>query len=73
MGKYSELAIAEKLREIEEFEAKYGPNTITDAWRKWCTDEGYREREKQAREAALNYIRVKGIPPADKYNTINFD
>lgn len=65
--------IAEKLRQVDEFEAKWGKNTTTIAWRKWCTDPKYREREKQFREAALNYIRVKGIPPADKYNTINFD
>ena len=65
--------IAEKLRQVDEFEAKWGKNTTTIAWRKWCTDPKYREREKQAREAALNYIRVKGIPQADKYNTINFN
>ena len=65
--------IAEKLRQVDEFEAKWGKNTTTMAMRKWCTDPKYREREKQAREAALNYIRVKGIPQADKYNTINFD
>lgn len=65
--------IVEKLRQVDEFEARFGKNTTTIAMRKWCTDERYREREKQAREAALNYIRVKGIPPTDKYNTINFD
>ena len=65
--------IAEKLRQVDEFEARWGKNTTTIAMRKWCTDPKYREREKQAREAALNYIRVKGIPPANKYNTINFD
>ena len=65
--------IAEKLKQVDEFEAKWGKNTTTIAMRKWCTDPKYREREKQAREAALNYIRVKGIPQADKYNTINFD
>jgi len=61
MGKYSELAIAEKLREIEEFETKYGPNTITSAWRKWCTNEGYREKEQQFREAVANTVYAKGI------------
>lgn len=61
MGKYSELAIAEKLREIEEFEAQYGPNTITAAWRKWCTDEGYREKEQQFRNGVANTIYAKGI------------
>ena len=65
--------IAEKLKQVEEFEATYGKNTTTIAWRKWCTDPKYREREKQSREAAANYIYAKGIPGKDKYNTINFD
>jgi len=71
--KITDEMIAEKLRQVEEFEAKYGKNTITTAWRKWCTDPKYREREKQFREAAANYIYAKGIPSKDKYNTINFD
>lgn len=65
--------IAEKLKQVDEFEARWGKNTTTIAMRKWCTDPKYREREKQAREAAANYIYAKGIPGRDKYNNINFD
>ena len=48
--------IAEKLRQVEEFEAKWGENLETRAWRKWCTDERYRQREQQLREAVAEAI-----------------
>lgn len=57
----TEEQIAEKLRQIDEFEARWGSNTTTRAVRKWCTDPNYRKREKQMREAVANYINVKKI------------
>jgi len=42
---YPAEEIAKKLKEVEEFEAKYGPNDTTKSWRKWCTDVDYRKRE----------------------------
>jgi len=59
--KYSDKQIADKLAQVEEFEAKYGKNTTTIAWRKWCTDPKYREREQNFRSAVANHIKVKGI------------
>lgn len=53
--------IAEKLRQVYEFEAQFGANVETKAWRKWCTDEQYRRREQEQRNAVANYIYTKGI------------
>jgi hypothetical protein len=49
-------AIENKLRQIEEFETKYGENHITRSWRKWCTDEQYRANETKFRQAVANTI-----------------
>lgn len=53
--------IAEKLKQIEGFEARFGPNLETRAWRKWCTDPQYRKREQEQRNAVADYIYAKGI------------
>lgn len=53
--------IAEKLRQVDEFEATYGKNTTTIAMRKWCTDEQYRRREQEFRNSVANTIYAKGI------------
>lgn len=50
-------AIENKLKQVEEFEAKYGENHITRSWRKWCNDERYRANEKKFREAIANTIK----------------
>ncbi len=52
--------IAAKLKQVEEFEAKWGENTTTRAWRKWCTDEQYRNREIQFRNAVAESAKVYG-------------
>ena len=49
--------IAAKLKQVEEFEAKYGENTTSRAWRKWCTDEQYRKREEAFRNSVANSIK----------------
>ena len=49
--------IVAKLKQIEEFEAKYGENTTSRAWRKWCTDEQYRNREVAFRNSVANSIK----------------
>ena len=33
------------MKEVEEFEAKYGPTPRTKAWRKWCNSYEYRKNE----------------------------
>jgi len=56
--------IAAKLKQVEDFERKFGENTTTKAWRKWCTDYNYRKREWQFRQSVaasvkpnINYIK----------------
>ena len=59
--------IAAKLKQVEEFEAKWGENTTTRAWRKWCTDEQYRNREIQFRNSVAESAKVSGINLQSKY------
>ena len=47
--------IAAKLKQVQEFEAKYGESTRTIAWKKWCTDINYRKREWQFRQGVAEY------------------
>jgi len=42
---YDEKAIAAKLKQVKEFEAKYGENDMSKSWKKWCNDQQYRRRE----------------------------
>ena len=42
---YDADKIAAKLKQVEDFEAKYGENDMSKAWRKWCNDHQYRRRE----------------------------
>ena len=46
--------IAAKLKQVEEFEAKYGSSTLTKAWYKWCTSYDYRKKEWEWRQALAN-------------------
>ena len=55
--KYTPEQIANKLKEVEEFEAKYGSNNITKAWRKWCESIEYRKREWEFRQATVNLYK----------------
>ena len=55
--KFTDKQIADKLAQVEAFEAKYGKNTTTIAWRKWCTDPKYREREQNFRSAIAASIK----------------
>jgi len=56
---YTTKQINAKLKQVQEFEAKWGENTTTRAWKKWCTDPKYREREEQFRNAVANYVKNK--------------
>ena len=47
---YPQEQIQAKLKDIEEFEAKYGTNNLTESWRKWCTDYEYRKNEWEFRQ-----------------------
>ena len=49
--------IARKLKQVEEFEAKYGSNNMTRAWYKWCVDRNYRKKEWEFRQASVNLFK----------------
>ena len=55
--KYTPEQIANKLKEVEEFETKYGSNNITKAWRKCCESIEYRKREWEFRQATVNLYK----------------
>ena len=47
---YNADKISAKLKQVQEFEAKYGANDTSRGWIKWCTDVNYRKREWQWRQ-----------------------
>ena len=49
--------IAAKLKQVDEFESKYGVKSVSKSWRKWCTDYEYRKREWQFRQNVANSIQ----------------
>ena len=49
--------IQAKLKQVDEFEAKYGPKATSKSWRKWCTDYKYRKQEWQFRQNLANSIQ----------------
>ena len=51
---FDPIKIANKLKQVEEFEAKYGSNDMTKAWYKWCTSYDYRKKEWEWRQALAN-------------------
>ena len=51
---FNPTKIAEKLIQVERFEAKYGPNDMTRAWKKWCNSYEYRKKEWEWRQALAN-------------------
>ena len=51
---YDAEAIAAKLKQVNDFEAKYGENDMSKAWRKWCNSHEYRRREWLWRQGLAN-------------------
>ena len=51
---FDPVKIANKLKQVEEFEAKYGSNNLTKAWYQWCTSYDYRKKEWEWRQALAN-------------------
>ena len=47
---YDAKKIAAKLKQVLEFEAKYGENDTSRGWKKWCNDINYRKHEWQWRQ-----------------------
>ena len=54
---YPAKQIARKLKQVEEFETKYGSNNITRAWYKWCTSPEYRKNEWRFRQNVSEYAK----------------
>ena len=53
---YKPEIIATKLKEVKEFEAKWGESTRTKAIRKWCESIEYRKRDWEFRQATVNLL-----------------
>ena len=53
---YDAKKITAKLKQVKEFEAKYGENDTSRGWKKWCTDYEYRKREWQFRQGIARWI-----------------
>ena len=47
---YPQDKIQAKLKQAQEFEARFGSNDTSRGWIKWCTDVNYRKREWQWRQ-----------------------
>jgi len=45
-----------KLKQIAEFEAKWGENTRTRAMKKYCTNEKYRNNVNEFQRTAANLV-----------------
>lgn len=54
---YPSDQIQAKLNQVIEYESKYGSNTVTQAWRKWCESIDYRKREWQFRQSVAEYAK----------------
>ena len=51
---YDADKIAAKLKQVNDFEAKYGANDMSRSWRKWCESHEYRRREWLWRQGLAN-------------------
>jgi len=54
---YSPRKIANKLKQVKAFEKKYGANSYTRAWIKWCNNIEYRKNEWQWRQNIAELIK----------------
>ena len=53
---YKPEEIQAKLQQCLDYEAKYGANTVTKAWTKWCNSYEYRKNEWQFRQNVAKYV-----------------
>jgi hypothetical protein len=53
---YPSDQIQAKLKQVVEFESKYGESSRTKSWKKWCTDTEYRQNEWKFRQNVANSI-----------------
>ena len=53
---YPQEQIDAKLKQVEEFESKFGEKSVSKSWRKWCTDAKYRQNEWKFRQNIANWM-----------------
>ena len=58
---YDADKIAAKLKQVEDFEAKYGENDMSRSWRKWCNSHEYRRREWLWRQGLAKFHAKKNM------------
>ena len=58
---YNADKISAKLKQVQEFEAKYGANDTSRGWYKWCTDYDYRKREWEWRQGLAKFHAKKNM------------
>jgi hypothetical protein len=49
--------IAEKLKDVQRYEAKIGIDTRSKAWRKWCESLEYRKKEWEFKQSTINLYK----------------
>ena len=54
---YPQEQIDAKLKQVEEFELKFGEKSVSKSWRRWCTDAKYRQNEWKFRQNIANSIK----------------
>ena len=54
---YPSDQIQAKLNQVIEYESKYGSNTVTQAWRKWCESIDYRKNEWLFRQSTIELFK----------------
>ena len=54
---YTPKQIQNKLNQVIEYESKYGSNTVTQAWRKWCESIDYRKNEWLFRQSTIKLFK----------------
>ena len=58
---YPQDKIQAKLKQAQDFEAKYGECDASRGWIKWCTDINYRKREWQWRQGLAKFHAKKNM------------
>jgi len=53
----TEAQLKAKLKQVEDFERRWGECTESRAMRKYCTDQKYRERVHQFNKASVETIK----------------
>jgi hypothetical protein len=63
--------IMAKKKQIADYEAKYGSNSVTKAWTNWCNDYAYRKNEWWFRQNVANSINPTTNYLKPYYNDIH--